>query len=247
MKLTYSRGLRTIYQATEGRLLVGSGPVLFHPRNKRNFVIYKTWKRADQQSVASGASLLFSRTLSGCWTRSRTQAVQTTFCLEQERLAPATTQFVLQYFRKCNFQCINQEEISEWTKWDQNISLWFQALLLSWQNWSVFFFSKEVLHRNLLFWRHQNYYFILPHNTKELFFCKTNLWNRWLDFSLTRVSTVKCYHHALIWRRAVLLLPTPWKETHTHLHLSTSEVSQVWKPTGENLRVRTEGHIFFQY
>lgn len=41
MKLTYSRKLRTIYQAIEGGLLVGAGSVLFPPRQKRNLAIQK--------------------------------------------------------------------------------------------------------------------------------------------------------------------------------------------------------------
>lgn len=41
----------------------------------------------------------------------------------------------------------------------------YKTEVLDW----VFFF-KKVLHENLNFWRCQNHYFVLPHNTKKIYF-----------------------------------------------------------------------------
>lgn len=95
MKLTYSRKLRTIYQAIEGGLLVGAGAVLFHPRQKRNL--------ANQKHENGRAGSVHAD--SGCL------APQCAACTP----CPAFWKRYAHWcHRECHCQHINQPGASEW-------------------------------------------------------------------------------------------------------------------------------------
>lgn len=145
MKLTCSRKLRTIYQVTEDRLLVGSGPVLLHPKHKiklcnsknpENWRIGKVWHLECHCSF-----------LTHFLAHSSTQVVQITFCLEQECLAPATTQFVLHYLGKFNFQCIKTRRNLGAEYFTVTSSSF--TFIIKLKCWAGAFF-KKVLHENLI-------------------------------------------------------------------------------------------------